>query len=190
MDLELRGAGNILGGQQSGQLDALGFDLYTKMLERTIQELKGEEIADDAASVSLNLGAEVSIPNDYISETSQRLRTYKRISSAAREEDLRQIYSEINDRYGKMPASVENLFEYARLRKSAEQMRVVSVDKTKEGLAIKLGENARVAPEKLMRFLSETEGASFSPSGVLKVLITEENLIEAARKVLETISAD
>ncbi len=190
LDLELRGAGNILGGQQSGQLDALGFDLYTKMLERTIQELKGEEIADDAASVSLNLGAEVSIPNDYISETSQRLRTYKRISSAAREEDLRQIYSEINDRYGKMPASVENLFEYARLRKSAEQMRVVSVDKTKEGLAIKLGENARVAPEKLMRFLSETEGASFSPSGVLKVLITEENLIEAARKVLETISAD
>ncbi len=189
LDLELRGAGNILGGQQSGQLDALGFDLYTKMLERTIQELKGEEIADET-SVSINLGADVSIPNDYISETSQRLRTYKRISSAAREEDLRQIYSEINDRYGKMPFSVENLFEYARLRKLAEQMHVVSVDKTKEGFAIKLGENARVAPEKLMRFLSENEGASFSPSGVLKVLTTEENLIEAAREVLEIISGE
>ena len=190
LDLELRGAGNILGGQQSGQLDALGFDLYTKMLERTISELKGEEITDDAASVSLNLGADVSIPNDYISETSQRLRTYKRISSAAREEDLRQIYSEINDRYGKMPISVENLFEYARLRKTAEQMRVVSVDKTKEGFAIKLGENARVAPEKLMQLLSENEGASFSPGGVLKVATMEENLIEAARKVLETISGE
>ena len=124
LDLELRGAGNILGGQQSGQLDALGFDLYTKMLERTIGELKGEEIEDET-SVSINLGADVSIPNDYISETSQRLRTYKRISSADNEDVLRQIYSEINDRYGKMPASVENLFEYARLRKLAEKMRVV-----------------------------------------------------------------
>jgi transcription-repair coupling factor (superfamily II helicase) len=71
LDLELRGAGNILGGQQSGQLDALGFDLYTKMLERTIQELKGEEIEEES-SVSINLGADVSIPNDYISETAQR----------------------------------------------------------------------------------------------------------------------
>ncbi|MDQ6788850.1 MAG: transcription-repair coupling factor, partial [Acidobacteriota bacterium] len=186
LDLELRGAGNILGGQQSGQLDALGFDLYTKMLERTIQELKGEEIEDET-SVSINLGADVSIPNDYINETSQRLRTYKRISSAESEDALRRIYSEINDRYGKMPASVENLFEYARLRKLAERMRVVSVDKTKEGFAIKLGENARVAPEKLMRFLSENEAASFSPSGILKIITDEKNLIEAARKVLDGV---
>ncbi|HNU09183.1 MAG TPA: helicase-related protein, partial [Pyrinomonadaceae bacterium] len=78
LDLELRGAGNILGGQQSGQLDALGFDLYTKMLERTIAELKGEEIVDEI-SVSINLGIDVAIPQDYIGETSQRLRTYKRI---------------------------------------------------------------------------------------------------------------
>ena len=91
LDLELRGAGNILGGQQSGQLDALGFDLYTKMLERTIAELRGEEIEDEI-SVSINLGVDVSIPQDYINETGQRLRTYKRISSTNREEDLRRIY--------------------------------------------------------------------------------------------------
>jgi len=189
LDLELRGAGNILGGQQSGQLDALGFDLYTKMLERTIQELKGEEIQEES-SVSINLGADVSIPNDYISETAQRLRTYKRISSADSESALRQIYAEIGDRYGKVPESVDNLFEYARLRKSAEKMRVVSVDKTREGFSIKLGENAHVAPEKLMQFLSENPESSFSPSGVLKVFIKEENLIEAARRVLETIKSD
>ncbi len=188
LDLELRGAGNILGGQQSGQLDALGFDLYTKMLERTIQELKGEEVVEES-SVSINLGADVSIPNDYISETAQRLRTYKRISSAASEEDLRRIYTEINDRYGKIPASVDNLFEYARLRKAAEQMRVVSVDKTREGFAVKLGENAKVAPEKLMKFLSENPESSFAPSGVLKIVSKEENLIETARRVLEVIRA-
>jgi transcription-repair coupling factor (superfamily II helicase) len=186
LDLELRGAGNILGGQQSGQLDALGFDLYTKMLERTIQELKGEEIEEES-SVSINLGADVSIPNDYISETAQRLRTYKRISSADSESALQQIYAEIGDRYGKIPESVNNLFDYARLRKTAEQMRVLSVDKTPNGFAVKLGENARVAPEKLMQFLSENSESSFSPSGVLKAVVKEENLIEAARRVLDQL---
>jgi transcription-repair coupling factor (superfamily II helicase) len=186
LDLELRGAGNILGGQQSGQLDALGFDLYTKMLERTIQELKGEEVEDET-SVSINMGVDVSIPNDYISETSQRLRTYKRISSAETEAVLRQIHAEIGDRYGAMPESVGNLFEYARLRKTAENLRIVSVDKTKEGIAVKLGENAKISPEKLMEFLTKNETAVFSPNGILRVEIKSENLIEAARLVLEEI---
>ncbi len=186
LDLELRGAGNILGGQQSGQIDVLGFDLYTKMLERTIQELKGEEIEDET-SVSINLGVDVSIPNDYISETSQRLRTYKRISSADSEETLRRIYAEISDRYGKMPESVENLFEYARLRKLAEEMHIVSVDKTANGFAVKLSENAKIAPEKLMEFLTENESSNFSPSGILRVIIETENLVETARKILEEL---
>ncbi|MDQ3131575.1 MAG: transcription-repair coupling factor [Acidobacteriota bacterium] len=186
LDLELRGAGNILGGQQSGQLDALGFDLYTKMLERTIQELKGEEVEDET-SVSINLGVDVSIPSDYISETSQRLRTYKRISSAESESVLQQIHAEIGDRYGAMPESVNNLFEYARLRKTAENLRIISVDKTKEGIAVKLGENAKISPEKLMEFLSKNETAVFSPNGILRVEIRTENLIEAARLVLDEI---
>ena len=188
LDLELRGAGNILGGQQSGQLDALGFDLYTKMLERTIQELKGETVEDET-SVSINLGVDLAIPQDYISETSQRLRTYKRISSAESETVLGQIYTEISDRYGVMPDSVNNLFDYARLRKTAEQMHVVSVDKAQNGLAIKLGEKAKVAPEKLMEFLSKNATANFSPNGILRVEVKVENLIEAARKVLEEIQA-
>ncbi len=188
LDLELRGAGNILGGQQSGQLDALGFDLYTKMLERTISELKGETVEDET-SVSINLGADVSIPNDYISETSQRLRTYKRISSADSEETLRRIYEEIQDRYGKIPESAENLFEYARLRRLAEELHVVSVDKTKDGFAVKLSENAKIAPEKLMNFLAENEGSKFSPSGILQIVVKVENLIEKAHKILEELRA-
>jgi transcription-repair coupling factor (superfamily II helicase) len=188
LDLELRGAGNILGGHQSGHLDTLGFDLYTKMLERTIAEIRGDEIADET-SVSINLGVDVSIPQEYIGETSQRLRTYKRISSVDSEEELRRIFEEIQDRYGRIPAPVENLFEYARLRKAAEAMRVVSIDKTKEGFAVKLSENAKVSPEKLMRFVSEKEGANFSPSGILRVTVTQENLIEGVRKVLEEIGS-
>lgn len=179
LDLELRGAGNILGGQQSGHLDALGFDLYTKMLERTIAELRGDEIADET-SVSINLGVDVAIPKDYIADTSQRLRTYKRISSSENEETLMQIHAEVEDRYGRIPRTVENLFEYARLRKLAERMAIVSIDKTADGIAIKLGETARVSPDKLMQFLSESEGSNFSPSGILRVNVKTGNPIATA----------
>jgi transcription-repair coupling factor (superfamily II helicase) len=188
LDLELRGAGNILGGQQSGHLDALGFDLYTKMLERTIAEIRGDEISDEI-SVSINLGIDVSIPKDYISEASQRLRTYKRISSAETEEVLMQIHSEIEDRYGKIPGPVENLFAYGRLRKLAEAMLIVSIDKTPNGFAIKLSENAKVLPEKLMELLAENEGSAFSPGGILRVVSDADNIIEVARGVLERIGS-
>ena len=188
LDLELRGAGNILGGQQSGHLDALGFDLYTKMLERTIAEMRGDEIADET-SVSINLGVDVSIPKDYIAETSQRLRTYKRISSAESEEALTAIHAEIEDRYGRIPRSVDNLFEYGRLRKMAERMAIVSIDRTADGIAIKLGESARVSPDKLMQFLGETEGSIFSPSGILRVAVETANPMQTAKNCLERICA-
>ena len=189
LDLELRGAGNLLGGQQSGHLDALGFDLYVKMLERTIAEMRGEEIEDEI-SVSINLGIDVSIPNDFINDMSQRLRTYKRISAARNEETLRTLMAELADRYGKLPESVENLFNYSRLRRMAENMRVVSIDKTAGGFAVKLNEKAKVAPEKLMAFIQASEGASFTPSGALKVELPRKfngNLLEKVREALEEI---
>ncbi len=186
LDLELRGAGNILGGQQSGHLDALGFDLYTKMLERTIGEIRGDEISDET-SVSINLGIDVAIPKDYISDTSQRLRTYKRISSAETEDELTTIHAEIEDRYGRIPRSVDNLFEYGRLRKLAERMAIVSIDRTADGVAIKLGESARVSPEKLMQFLSEIEGTNFSPSGILRIPVKTADPIKSASECLTAI---
>lgn len=189
LDLELRGAGNILGGQQSGHLDALGFDLYTKMLERTIAEMRGDEIADET-SVSINLGVDVSIPKDYISEASQRLRTYKRISSAESEDALVRIHEEIEDRYGKIPESVDNLFSYGRLRKQAEKMHIVSVDKAAGGIAIKFSETAKVDPEKLTKFLAEHESAVFSPNGILRVESDAANRgsIGHAARILSAIS--
>ena len=188
LDLELRGAGNILGGQQSGHLDALGFDLYTKMLERTISELRGDEIADET-SVSINLGVDVSIPKDYITETSQRLRTYKRISSAESGDELKTIHAEIEDRYGRIPRSVENLFEYARLRKLAERVAIVSVDRASDGVAIKLGESARISPEKLMRYLDENEGTSFSPNGILRIPVKTADPIQSATLAIEAVAS-
>ncbi len=192
LDLELRGAGNLLGGEQSGHMDALGFDLYTQMLERTVSELRGEQVEDET-SVTINLGVDVAIPETYISEMGQRLRTYKRVSSARDEDALSAIRTETEDRYGRIPESVDDLFAYARLRQAAEDVGVISIDRAPGGIAIKLSERARVAPEKLMEMVRVREGASFTPNGVLRLELTQDErdeVLAVARRVLLQIRSD
>ncbi len=173
LDLELRGAGNLLGGQQSGHMDALGFDLYTQMLERTVAELRGDTVEDET-SVSINLGVDVAIPDEYINDMGHRLRTYKRVSSARDEETLAVIREEIRDRYGRLPESVEQLLGYALLRRLAEDIGVISIDKTPEGAAIKFSEKARILPEKLANYVRDREDRVFTPAGVLKLQLSED----------------
>jgi transcription-repair coupling factor (superfamily II helicase) len=184
--LELRGAGNLLGGQQSGHIDAIGFDLYTQMLERTVQELRGEEIVEETGA-QLNLGIDTRIPDDYIADMSQRLRTYKRIASARSDEELNRISEEVADRYGRLPMPVENLFNYARVRREAERLGFISIDRVGESLAIKLGEKARVEPENLLKLLGENKSASFSPTGVLKVKLNGAGDDLLAERVFTTL---
>jgi transcription-repair coupling factor (superfamily II helicase) len=105
---------------------------------------------------------------------------------------LRAILAETQDRYGRLPESVERLFEYARLRRLAEEIGVVSIDRTHTGVAIKLSEKARVEPEKLMALVGKREGASFTPSGVLRIDLNEKEMdtvLETARGVLLEIRA-
>src|SRR6266436_3794733 len=192
LDLELRGAGNLLGGQQSGHMDALGFDLYTQMLERTVAELRGEEVEDEP-TVSINLGIDVAIPESYVADMGQRLRTYKRVSSARDEDALSAIRDETEDRYGQIPGPVEDLFGYARLRQVSESVGVISIDRTREGIVIKLAEKARVAAEKLMELIQVREGTSFTPGGVLRLELSAEekdHSLAVARRVLLQIRAD
>ena len=188
LDLELRGAGNLLGGQQSGHIEAIGFDLYSQMLERTVQELRGEEIEEEV-NTQLNLGVDTRIPDDYIADMSQRLRTYKRIASARTDEELRLIRDEVADRNGRLPAAVDNLFEYARLRREAERMGVISIDRSGESLSIKLGEKTKIEPERLIQFLGENETAKFTPGGILKLKTEDDqsDLFGFVRRILASL---
>jgi transcription-repair coupling factor (superfamily II helicase) len=191
LDLELRGAGSLLGGEQSGHMEALGFDLYTQMLERTVLELRGEEVEDET-SVALNLGVDVAIPEDYISDMGQRLRTYKRVSSARDESTLGAIRTETEDRYGRVPLSLERLFAYARLRRLAEELGLISIDRTPDGIAIKFSEKARISPEKLGQYVGSHAGTTFTPNGVLRLILTEDeqdNVLDVARDVLLALRA-
>ncbi len=181
LDLELRGAGNLLGGEQSGHIEAIGFDLYTQMLERTVRELKGEA-PEEEISAAINLGVDIRIPEEYIFDVSQRLRTYKRISSAEDDEELADIHAEVADRYGPIPETVETLFEYARLRHEASRLGVLSIDREGEKLAVKFDEKAKINPDKLIAYVAAS-GASFTPSGVLKITLRQQSATEIFAEV-------
>lgn len=167
LDLELRGAGNLLGGEQHGHIGAIGFEMYCQMLENTVRELRGEQVVT-VGQVSINLHVDIRIPADYIPEENQRLRIYKRIAGLRTEEERRRIRQELEDRYGPLPEGVANLLEYAGLKMAAEQMRVESIDRRQDRISVKFNERARVDPQKLMAFVGSTAGAEFTPAGVLK----------------------
>src|ERR1700728_3459021 len=119
LDLELRGAGNMLGRQQHGHIESIGFDLYCQMLERAVSKLKGEESAPELRT-TLSLGTDVRIPENYIPSENLRLRTYKRISSITTDEEKADVRKELEDRFGAPPTSVDNLLEYAVLKSICE----------------------------------------------------------------------
>ena len=167
LDLELRGAGNLLGGEQSGQIEAVGFEMYTTMLERTIRELKGEEGVTKVPT-QLNLALNLRIPNDYVPEENQRLRMYKRVAGIEDEKQLDDVRAELTDRYGAPPAPVRNLLDAAALKLLSERVGVASIDRKQHVINIKFSENANVDPSRLAQFVAGNKGAQFSPNGTLR----------------------
>jgi transcription-repair coupling factor (superfamily II helicase) len=168
LDLELRGAGNLLGGEQHGHINAIGFDMYIRMLEETVRELRGEEVPLEIHS-SLNLGLDLRIPPNYISDENQRLRAYKRIAQAADAKEREKVELELADRYGPVPADVLALLKYSGLKTAAEKIGIEAVDRKHSVLNVKFHDQTRVDAQKLMELVSNTRGAQFTPMGVLRL---------------------
>ncbi|MEO6830529.1 MAG: transcription-repair coupling factor, partial [Acidobacteriaceae bacterium] len=193
LDLELRGAGNMLGGEQSGHIEAVGFELYTTMLEQAVRELKGEDQAE-RPSVQLNLGISLRIDSSYIEEENQRLRMYKRIASAESEAAMNDIVAEIADRYGPMPEPVRMLIAAGRLRLFCEQTGVAQMDRKGQMVSIRFTETAAIDPEKLMQSVARNakRGAQFTPQGVLRFPIKATQtaeIVEELRRLIEVMAA-
>jgi transcription-repair coupling factor (superfamily II helicase) len=167
LDLELRGAGNLLGAEQSGHLNAIGFDLYLKMLEETVQELKGAPRRPEVRT-TLNLGLDIKIPEAYIADEAQRLRMYKRVSSLVSPEDRAALEAEFVDRFGPLPESVSNLLEYALLKAGAERLLVHSIERRADEVLVRFHPEAPVSPEKLTNYVRRHRQASFRPEGLLR----------------------
>jgi len=191
LDLELRGAGNLLGGEQSGHIEAIGFELYTQMLERAVREMKGEA-APDEAETQLNLGLNIRIPGDYIPEENQRLQMYKRVARVETESQLGDVGAELEDRYGPPPPPVRNLLDYASLKLLCMRVGVNAIDRKRETVTFKFRQNAAVDPERLARFVSAQRGAQFTPDGMLKFSLkatAAEDVLRALRTVLEQLAS-
>ncbi|HZI55245.1 MAG TPA: transcription-repair coupling factor, partial [Verrucomicrobiae bacterium] len=192
LDLELRGAGNLLGGEQSGNIDAVGFEMYTGMLDRAIRELKGEELSDKV-STQLNLGIDLRIPTHYIAEENQRLRMYKRAAGVESEAALDDVRKELQDRYGEPPAPVRYLLAASALKLLCERVGVLAVDRKRDSVTIKFTEQASIEPELLARYVAQARGAQFSPGGVLKFnlkSIQPEAVIDQLNGLLRELSPD
>jgi transcription-repair coupling factor (superfamily II helicase) len=168
LDLELRGAGNLLGGEQHGHINAVGFDMYIRMLEETVRELRGEEVAPEIHS-SLNLGLDLRIPSTYIADENQRLRAYKRIAQAAGEGEREKVEQEFADRYGPVPDDVRHLLKYSAIKTAAEKIGIEAIDRRHTVLNVKFHDQTRVDAQKLMELVAKTRGAQFTPAGVLRL---------------------
>ena len=183
LDLELRGAGNLLGGEQHGHINMVGFDTYIRLLEQTVQELKGEEVPPEVHS-TINLGLDIRIPPDYIADEHQRLRVYKRIADAADATAVQQIVEELADRYGPVPEPVHNLCRFSVIKGLAERRGVESIDRRQRMINVKFHPGATVAPDKLMALIQGVAGAQFTPAGVLRL---PADGAPAAGELLETL---
>jgi transcription-repair coupling factor (superfamily II helicase) len=192
LDLELRGAGNLLGGEQSGNIDAVGFEMYTSMLDRAIRELKGEELTDKVHT-QLNLGIDLRIPSFYIAEENQRLRMYKRAAGVENETALEDVRKELEDRYGPPPPPVRHLLAASALKLLCERVGVLAADRKRDVVTVKFTELAQIEPARLARFVSQNRGTQFSPGGVLKFTLKStqpEMIIDQLNGLLRELSAE
>jgi len=166
LDLELRGAGNLLGREQHGHIEAVGFDMYCQMMERAVAERKGEAVVPERRA-TLNLGQEIRIPPEYIESENLRLRIYKRIASVTSDVERGEVNRELEDRFGPPPPAVDSLLDYAVLKAMAEKLLVASVDRRGDQLAIKFYEDTPLGPERLVKLIRKHRDMRLDPTGVL-----------------------
>ncbi|MFV0276094.1 MAG: transcription-repair coupling factor, partial [Parahaliea sp.] len=197
-DLEIRGAGELLGDEQSGQIHSVGFSLYMQMLERAVAALRRGEIPDvDApldAGTEVNLHTAALIPEDYLPDINTRLVLYKRIAATDSEEALREIQVEMIDRFGLLPPQVDNLVQVTRLRIQAGELGIRAVEVGARGGNIDFNDNTRVNPLSLVK-LVQSDPTGYQLAGATRLrfmaeLEQPEQRRQFAEQLLATLAAD
>ncbi len=175
-DLEIRGAGNLLGSEQHGCMEAVGFDYFMELLDQTVKELRGEK--PEEVKPEVNLKVDIRIPEDYIPPISLRLSLYKRVSAIESPEEIPKIREEIEDRFGPLPPSVEKLLLYGFIKYLAQMKKIRSLDRVGNRLVFRFGQTFQVEPDRLTQLLKNQSG-SLTPQGVLTLRLSsaDENAI-------------
>ena len=163
-DLELRGAGNVLGPQQSGHIIAVGFEMYAGMVEEAVDRIKGsrlqEEEAQGESAVKLNLGFEANLPDSYITSMNQRLEAYRKVSSCKTEEELWEVRATLEDRFGTLPKQAVGLFQSMQIKLMAAKLYIVQIVQSAHHLELTFAEEFHPDPLKVTKFLT---GSRYRP---------------------------
>jgi transcription-repair coupling factor (superfamily II helicase) len=170
LDLEIRGAGNLLGGEQSGQIDTVGFEMYMKLLEQTVRELKGEDLEDDLRA-TVNLRVDLKIDDSYVPDMNQRLMLYRKVAAARTEDEIERVLEEAADRYGPFPVSVLNLADYGRIRILADRLGIDTIDREGRTVVLKFRPQAKVDPVRLVALVRQRPELTLVPPAALKLML-------------------
>ena len=171
LDLEIRGAGNLLGGEQSGHIETVGFEMYMKLLEQAVRELKGEDLVDDVRAV-VNLRVDLKIEDSYVPDMNQRLMIYRKVADARSDSELDQVLNELRDRYGPVPDAVQHLEQYGRIRIMADRLGVESIDREAQTVMVKLrpdAEGKRLNLERLLKVIGGHDDLVLVPPSTIKM---------------------
>jgi transcription-repair coupling factor (superfamily II helicase) len=167
MDLEIRGAGELLGARQHGHVAAVGFDLYVKMLERAVRELREGVTLPEETGISINLGVAYRLPESYVPEPGLRLQLYHRLSVAETREELDSLRAELRDRFGEPPPRAEALFRLAELRLQALALGAQAIEWSRGVVAVRFGPSPKVDPDRIIRLVQTDSTVSMTPQGAV-----------------------
>ena len=185
LDLEIRGAGNLLGGEQSGHIEAIGFELYMKLLEQTVRELRGEEPEDDVRA-TVNLGVDLRIDESYVADMSQRLMLYRKVAAARRSEELDRVLDEAADRFGPLPDSVRNLADYGRIRVMADRLGIDAIDREGRTVLLRFRMQANVDPVRLVALVRQRPDLTLVPPAALRLSLDAQPSAAVSRPAADS----
>ena len=190
LDLEMRGAGNLLGREQHGHVGAVGFEMYCQMLERAVSEQKGEAVPPERRA-TIQLGLDIRIPETYIPEEALRLRTYKRIAAVASPDESDDMLRELADRFGPPPPPVRNLLDYAVLKAYAEQIQVEAIERKGHRVGVRFLEQTSLPPERLVGIVRERRDLRLEPGGVLWMEVKQDgaSMVASLKTVLRHLQS-
>jgi transcription-repair coupling factor (superfamily II helicase) len=168
-DLEIRGAGNLLGAEQSGHINAVGLELFTQMVEEAVANLKGEDAARPPSDeIRLELGFSYLLPETYIASTQQRLDVYKRLAEVKSDEEAWEMRQTLEDRFGKLPAEMTTLFTMLHIRLQADRYGLTALERVAGQLQARLGDPERVDVERLLKLVADPKaGIKLAPDDKL-----------------------
>jgi transcription-repair coupling factor (superfamily II helicase) len=193
-DLEIRGTGNLLGKEQHGHMEAIGYDLFIKMLEETLQELKGETPVK-RVDTSIELQINAYIPETYIADENQKIEMYKKIASISNQQDLFDIEEEIEDRFGDIPTMVRNLLSIAYVKQQAQTCGINNISQRNNNITIKFKSDKFIKPQAAIQIATDYKGrilftASEQPYFTLKAADEKpEEILKEIEAIVEKISS-